>query len=258
MTLETPSGSGPSDRPSANVIAARELGVGYADETLVAGIDLTVWAGESLALIGINGSGKSTLLKTMVGLLPSTGGNLLVFGQKPGVSRQRVAYLSQARATSFLLPLEAADVALMGCYPRRGLLRRIKPEDRTLVHAALEIMGVQHLARTPLRSLSGGQQQRVFLAQALVQQADLLVLDEPTAGLDAGGRDVYLRAMEGELARGAAVVTATHDIAEAAACTQALLLARKVVAVGPPQSVLTPDMLLETFGAHTENPCGLR
>jgi ABC-type Mn2+/Zn2+ transport system ATPase subunit len=230
------------------VVATHDLVVGYAGEPVVAGISVTVRPGESLALVGINGSGKSTLLKTLVGLLPALGGKAAVFDLAPGLSARRIAYLGQTRAASFLLPLRARDVVQMGCYPRRGLFGRITADDRALVRAAMETMGVAHLADAPLRALSGGQQQRVYLAQALVQQADLLMLDEPTAGLDAGGREVYLRAMEHELARGAALITATHDIQEAAACTQALLLARRVVALGPGRAVLTPEALLETFG----------
>ncbi len=236
------------DHAAPPVVATGDLVVGYAGEPIVAGISVAVRPGESLALVGINGSGKSTLLKTLVGLLPALGGMATVFGQAPGRTVRRIAYLGQARASSFLLPLRASDIVQMGCYPRRGLFGRITADDRALVRAAMETMGVAHLADAPLRALSGGQQQRVHLAQALVQQADLLVLDEPTAGLDAGGREVYLRAMEHELARGAALITATHDIQEAAACTQALLLARRVVALGPGRAVLTPAALLETFG----------
>jgi ABC-type Mn2+/Zn2+ transport system ATPase subunit len=236
------------DHMAPPVVETHDLVVGYAGESIVAGISVVVRPGESLALVGINGSGKSTLLKTLVGLLPALGGRATVFGQAPGRTARRIAYLGQTKASSFLLPLRVSDIVQMGCYPRRGLFGRITAEDRALVRTALETMGVAHLADAPLRALSGGQQQRVYLAQVLTQQADLLVLDEPTAGLDAGGREVYLRAMEHELARGAALITATHDIQEAAVCTQAMLLARRVVALGPGRAVLTPEALLETFG----------
>jgi ABC-type Mn2+/Zn2+ transport system ATPase subunit len=235
-------------RADATVLNAHELVVGYADEPIIAGISVSVHAGESLALVGINGSGKSTLLRTIVGLLAPLGGTLTVFGQAPGTTPRRIAYLAQMRTDSFMLPLRAGDVVLMSCYPRRGLFGRITPQDRELVRVAMATMGIAHLSDAPLRTLSGGQQQRVYLAQVLAQRADLLILDEPTAGLDAGGREVYLTAMEAELARGAALITATHDIQEAAACTQALLLARRVVALGPGRAVLTPEALLETFG----------
>jgi ABC-type Mn2+/Zn2+ transport system ATPase subunit len=112
----------------------------------------------------------------------------------------------------------------------------------------LHTLGVERLADAPRRSLSGGQQRRVYLAQVLASRADLLALDEPAAGLDAPGREVYAQAMRDELARGASVVTATHDIQEAADCGQVMLLAHRVVAVGPCDQVLTPETLLEAFG----------
>ena len=121
--------------------------------------------------------------------------------------------------------------------------------DDEIVFSAMRTMGIENLADTPLRSLSGGQQQRTYLAQVLAHQADLLVLDEPTSGLDAGGRELYLQAINDELSRGASIIVATHDIQEEATlCHQVILLARKVVAIGAPQEVLTPDALLETFG----------
>ena len=122
-------------------------------------------------------------------------------------------------------------------------------EDDEIVNAAMRAMHIEKLAEMPLRYMSGGQQQRTYLAQVLAHQADLLVLDEPTAGLDAGGRDLYLQAICNEMARGAAVVSATHDIQEEAnMCDQVMLLARRVVAYGLPKSVLTPENLLVTFG----------
>ena len=113
----------------------------------------------------------------------------------------------------------------------------------------MKTMGIEKLANAPLRSLSGGQQQRTYLAQVLAHRADLLVLDEPTSGLDAGGRELYLHAINDELCRGASIIMATHDIQdEAALCHQVMLLAHKVIALGPPEKVLTPEALLETFG----------
>ena len=109
-------------------------------------------------------------------------------------------------------------------------------------------MGIEHLANTPLWYLSGGQQQRTYIAQVLAHRADMLVLDEPTAGLDASGQEVFMQAMKAELSRGATLITATHDIKEASACDLVMLLARQVVAVGTPQHILTPELLLKTFG----------
>ena len=240
--------SAPRPVGEAPAIAARDLSVGYGGVPLVAGIYLVVPSHSSLALVGTNGSGKSTLLRTLVGLLPSVAGSLVVLGARPGGAPRRLAYGAQFHASGFVLPLRAIEVVRMARYPERGLLGRLRSEDHDLVDWAMETMGVRDLARSPLRSLSGGQQQRVYLAQALARRADLIVLDEPTAGLDAGGRELYLQAFAAELARGASIVTATHDIAEAAEYDQVLLLARRVVALGPGADVLTADRLLETFG----------
>lgn len=238
-----------ANSPSGEIrLRTRQLDIGYDSETVVAEITLELRSGQSLALVGINGSGKSTLLKTIVGLLPPLGGDLEVLGTRPGGAPRRIAYLSQFHTSGFVLPLRARDVVGMGRFSARGLLGQMTTEDDELVAAAMRTMGVERLADAPLRSLSGGQQQRVYLAQVLARRADLLVLDEPSAGLDAGGREVYTQAMQAELARGAAIVTATHDIQEAANCDQAMLLAHRVVAIGPGREVLTPETLLETFG----------
>jgi ABC-type Mn2+/Zn2+ transport system ATPase subunit len=131
-------------------------------------------------------------------------------------------------------------------------------EDDEACAAAMAAMGVTDLARRALGELSGGQQQRVHLAQALARRADVLVLDEPTSGLDAASRVRYLDAVAGERARGAAVVAATHDVGEAARADRVLLLAGRVVALGPPAEVLTAPNLLATFGIALEDlPGGL-
>jgi ABC-type Mn2+/Zn2+ transport system ATPase subunit len=230
-------------------LEAKSLDIGYSGDVVVPDITVGLKPGEALGLIGTNGCGKSTFLKTIVGLLPSLAGRLSVFGMPPGKNHARIAYLGQFHSSGFVLPIRAIDVVRMGRFPLHGLWQRMGPPDEEIVLAAMQTMGVEKLAESPLRSLSGGQQQRVYLAQVLAHRADLLVLDEPASGLDAGGKELYLRAVRGELLRGAAVVMATHDIQEEAAlCRQVMLMARKVVAIGAPQDVLTPEALLKTFG----------
>jgi ABC-type Mn2+/Zn2+ transport system ATPase subunit len=238
----------PATAGAGLAIEARHLSVGYPGDPVIEGIELAVGAGTSLALVGTNGSGKSTLLRTLVGLIAPRAGRLTVLGAGPGATPRRLAYLSQFHPSGFILPLRAIDVVRMARFPNLGLLGRPTAEDRDLVDRAMDAMGVTDLAREPLRNLSGGQRQRVYLAQVLARRADLIVLDEPNAGLDAGGRERYLRAFAAELDRGAALVTATHDISEAIEYDQVLLLARRVVALGRGDEVLTPDRLLETFG----------
>lgn len=229
-------------------LCARSLDVGYGGATVVAGIDVAVAPGDTLAVVGTNGSGKSTFLKTVVALEQPVGGTLEVLGGRPGAAPARVAYVAQHHRGSTILPIRARDVVAMGRFAGKGLLGRLGPEDRRLIDAALERMGITDLAGEALRDLSGGQRQRVHLAQALARQPDLLVVDEPTSGLDAVGRHLLEDALAAERARGCAVIVATHDMAEAMRADGCLLLAGRVVAAGPPREVVTPARLVETFG----------
>ncbi len=229
-------------------LIANHLDVGYRGERIVTEINCTLQSGEAIALVGVNGSGKSTFLKTIVGLLTPMAGELKLFGQNPAQSSKRIAYLSQFHGSGFILPLRAIDIVRMGRFPEHGLFGRMNSKDEELVKVAMRRMDVESLADSSLRSLSGGQQQRIYLAQVLARQADLLVLDEPTSGLDATGKELYSQAIRQEMERGASIISATHDIQEAAMCCQVMLLARKVVAFGPGSQVLTPEKLLETFG----------
>ncbi len=248
-SVTAPAGTVPLSPDGAPYVEAKSLSIGYSGEVVVPDINFELRRGQAIALIGTNGSGKSTLLKTLVGLLSPLAGQLSVFGMPPGSNHQRIAYLGQFHASGFVLPIRAVDVVRMGRFPLRGLWQRMSREDDEIVMSAMRVMGIEKLADSPVRALSGGQKQRTYLAQVLAHRADLLVMDEPTSGLDAGGRDLYLHALNDELCRGAAILMATHDIQEEAAlCHQVMLLARRVVATGPPQEILTPDALLETFG----------
>jgi ABC-type Mn2+/Zn2+ transport system ATPase subunit len=129
-----------------------------------------------------------------------------------------------------------------------GLHKLPRAEREARVREVLALVGLSSSAQRYPHELSGGQQQRVYLAQVLARRADLLLLDEPTAGLDAPGRAAYIDALSFEKNRGAAVVTATHDVGEASMCDRVLLLAGRVIADGPPNVVMTPENLLETFG----------
>jgi ABC-type Mn2+/Zn2+ transport system ATPase subunit len=230
-------------------IQASRLVVGYHGSPVVAGIDFELRAGQSMALIGVNGSGKTTLLRTIAGLQPPVSGALEVLSLPPGASKGRVAYLSQFHPSGMVLPLCVVDIVRMARYPARGLLGRITEADEALVFDAMKIMGIEHLADTPLRSLSGGQQQRVHVAHALAHRADVLLLDEPASGLDIAGRELHLQAMHAELERGASIITATHDIQRTLDYDWVMLLARRVVAIGPAREVMRPDILLEAFGS---------
>jgi ABC-type Mn2+/Zn2+ transport system ATPase subunit len=248
MVTTTDGTAGTSGPPSAWAVEAAALDVGYLGHAVVEQISLTLRPGGLLCLIGTNGSGKSTLLKTLAGLIEPVAGEVRVLGGAPGSQPARVGYLSQHPASSFTLPLRAADVVAMGRFAHLGLLRRTRPVDRSACAEAIERMGVGSFADAPLMELSGGQRQRVHLAQALARRADLLLLDEPTAGLDIEGRDTFARAVAAERARGCAVVMSTHDIDDAETADLVLLLAGRIVAAGPPEQVLTPENLRASFG----------
>lgn len=233
---------------AAAALRARDLAVGYRGHAVVRGIDVSLEPGALLALVGTNGSGKSTFLRTVIGLLPVVGGELTVLGRAPGAARREIGYLRQYHTDSGVLPLRAIDVVRMGRFAELGLFGHPDVHDRELVDRALERMGITDLADEPLRSLSGGQRQRVHLAQTLAREGTLLLLDEPSAGLDAAGRELYLRAVDEERERGAAVVVSTHDIGEARRADRVVLLAQRVVASGPPTAVLTAENLLDAFG----------
>lgn len=221
---------------------------GHGGRAVVEGITLQLEPGGLLCLIGTNGSGKSTMLKTLAGLLAPVGGTVEVLGAAPGTQPARVAFLAQRPASSFTLPICAADVVAMGRFARLGLVRRARAIDRAVCAESMERMGVVEFAQRPLMELSGGQQQRTHLAQALARQADVLLLDEPTAGLDPSGRDVFARAVQAERDRGCAVVMATHDLDDADGADHVLLLAGRIIASGPPADVLTPENLKISFG----------
>ena len=230
-------------------IEAVDLSIGFPEETIVSSINFTLDRGEAMALIGTNGSGKSTLLKTIVGLLPTIGGRLEVVGKKPGAAPKKIAYLGQFHHSGFVLPLRAVDVVRMGRFPTHGLMRPMGTEDDDIVRTAMRTMGIDKLGDRPLRSMSGGQQQRTYLAQVLAHGLTCWYSMSLLPGSDVGGRELYLHAINDEICRGASLLISTHDIQdEAALCTQVMLLARKVVALGPPEKVLTPEALLEAFG----------
>ncbi|MFZ9623066.1 MAG: metal ABC transporter ATP-binding protein [Ilumatobacteraceae bacterium] len=234
--------------PSAPTISATHLDVGHGVHSVVRDISLQVHAGELVVLIGTNGSGKSTLLKTMAGMLPPLHGEIAVLERRPGSAPRRVAYLPQHPVSSHTLPLRARDIVAMGRYAHLGLFRRATGTDRSIVREAMQRTGAVEFEHQPLRELSGGQQQRTHLAQVLARQAEVLLLDEPTAGLDLSGKRAVADVIASERARGVTVVLATHDLHDAESATAVMLLAQRVVAYGPPAQALSDANVRECFG----------
>ena len=229
-------------------ISADHLCVGYGKHPVVEGVMLDMHPGGLLVLIGTNGSGKSTLLKTLAGLIHPVHGDLHVLGQHAGQLPTRVAYLPQHPVSSHTLPLQVRDVVTMGRFAHLGLFKRTSSSDRAIVSSAMQRTGIDEQANKPIRDLSGGQQQRTHLAQVLAREAEILLLDEPTAGLDINGRKLVAELIAAERARGVTVVMATHELADAEQATSVMLLAQRVVSMGPPQEALRDEYLRECFG----------
>ena len=233
---------------NTTTISADHLCVGYGKYPVVEGVMLDMHPGELLVLIGTNGSGKSTLLKTLAGLIHPVHGDLHVLGQHAGQLPTRVAYLPQHPVSSHTLPLQVRDVVTMGRFAHLGLFKRTSSSDRDIVSSAMQRTGIDAQANKPIRDLSGGQQQRTHLAQVLAREAEILLLDEPTAGLDINGRKLVTELIAAERARGVTVVMATHELADAEQATSVMLLAQRVVSMGPPQEALRDEYLRECFG----------
>jgi ABC-type Mn2+/Zn2+ transport system ATPase subunit len=211
---------------------------------------LELAAGAVTALVGPNGSGKSTLLHAIGGLLTPASGTLHVLGRSPEAVRRRVAYVLQTVTVTEHLPITVREVVAMGRYGTAGPFRRLGTDDRARIDAAIERLELTALARRHLGELSGGQRQRALVAQALVQDADVLLLDEPVSGLDLASSDRIREVIDGERAAGRTVVLATHDLAEAQRADDLVLLAGRVVAAGPPATALTRQALAEAYGGR--------
>lgn len=229
-------------------IIADHLCVGYGKHPVVLGVTLAMQPGELLVLIGTNGSGKSTLLKTLAGLIHPVHGELHVLGHHAGQLPTRVAYLPQHPVSSHTLPLQVRDVVTMGRFAHLGLFKSATKDDQIIVEESMRRVGIEEQANKPIRDLSGGQQQRTHLAQVLARQAEVLLLDEPTAGLDINGRKLVASLIAAERARGVTVVLATHELLDAENATSVMLLAQRVVALGPPEVALRDEFLRECFG----------
>ena len=203
-----------------------------------------------MGIVGPNGAGKSTLLKALLGLVPPVSGSVRLLGEPPGRQRRRVAYVPQREAVDWDFPAVVWDVVMMGRVPHIGWLRRPSLADRSHVEAALAEVGLNHLAHRPIGQLSGGQQQRVFLARALAQQPDLLLLDEPFTGIDAATEAVLYRVIDRLRSQGRTILIVNHDLGALHRYDLVALLNGRLIAFGPPLQVATPSNLEQTYAGR--------
>jgi len=202
------------------------------------------------ALIGPNGSGKSTLLHTISGVLTPLAGEVQVLGHSPAESRSDVAYVLQSQSQAAARPITAREVVTLGLSTERRALRPLTAAQRERVANVMERMEITALANHFLSDMSGGQRQRVLIAQGLVQDAAVLLLDEPISGLDIASAATIQREMEAERDKGRTVIVATHDLGEAAGSDAAVLVSGRVIAYGEPSAVLTAEHLQVAYAGR--------
>ena len=205
-------------------------------------VTFTAASGQAVAVLGPNGGGKTTLFRALLGELPAAAGDTTVHGT--------IAYVPQTERSRLDFPVSALDVALMGAYARTPWFRRIAARDRATARAALDRVGLADRADARFGALSGGQRQRVLIARALVQDAGVLLLDEPFAGVDRTSEEAIVQILDELRGEGRVLLIATHDVEQARHWDRVLCLAGAQIAYGPPAETLTNAVLEATYGAE--------
>ncbi|WP_164234661.1 metal ABC transporter ATP-binding protein [Microbacterium hydrocarbonoxydans] len=232
-------------------IDAHDVSVRYGEVTALEDVSLQVPFGSVTALVGMNGSGKSTLFKTLTGMVRPAHGRVRLDGVAPLEARRRrmIGYVPQSEDVDWAFPVSVRDVVMMGRYGHLGPTRRAHRADREIVDSALERVELADLADRQIGQLSGGQRKRVFVARGIAQDARILLLDEPFAGVDKKSEAMIVRLLRESAAEGRTVLVSTHDLhALPALADAAVLLLRRVLFHGPVDEALRPEQLARTFG----------
>ena len=243
----------PAAEPATQVPAVEiaDLTVAYRDKPVLWDVDLAVPPGVLMAVVGPNGAGKTTLIKSVLGLVRPAAGSIRVLGLPYDEARTRVAYVPQRGTVDWDFPATVRDVVTMGRYGALGWFRRPGRAERAAAMAALDQVGMAPYASRHISQLSGGQQQRVFLARALVQDAEVYLMDEPFQGVDATTEHAILEILRALRARGRTVVVVHHDLQTVAEYfDQVTLLNVRLIASGPVDEVFTEERLRETYGGR--------
>lgn len=229
-------------------IQVKNLTVSYGPVPALLDVTLDIPSGQLVGVIGPNGSGKSTLLKAILGFVTPDFGNVKIFGEPAENAKGRVAYVPQRGAVDWDFPITVREVALMGRYGRVPWWRDLSAEDYQVADEALEMVRMEDFRDRQIGQLSGGQQQRVFMARAMAQGGEILLLDEPFSGVDAATEGAILDVLEETRTAGRTLVVVHHDLTTAAEYFDSLvLLKQRCYAHGPPDSVLHPELLAEVY-----------
>lgn len=230
-------------------VEVHDLTVAYREKPALWDVDLTVAPGTMTAIVGPNGAGKTTLVKAILGLLPVVAGNVLIDGQPLRIGRRRIAYVPQKSSVDWDFPATVFDLVQMGTYGRLGWFRRPGPTERELTRRAMAQVGLEDLGDRQIGQLSGGQQQRAFLARALVQQADIYILDEPLQGVDAVTERAVIQLLHELRSQGKTILVVHHDLNTVPTYFDSVaLLNVRIVASGPVAETFTAENLKRTYG----------
>jgi ABC-type Mn2+/Zn2+ transport system ATPase subunit len=244
--------------PSPFPLEARQLSVHFGARSALECVDARFGSGETVSLLGPNGAGKSTLLKALAGILPPSHGEVLLHGRPVRRPSPAVVYVPQRSGVDWGFPVSVLDVALLSRGLGRSRFTPLGGRDRADALAALDRVGMRALADVQIGQLSGGQQQRAFLARALLQDGEVYLLDEPFAGVDVPTQELLVSLFGRLRDAGKTIVYATHDLSQAAASSdRVMLLNRRLVAAGPPAAVMTADLLRGAFGGQAVVPVGM-
>jgi manganese/iron transport system ATP-binding protein len=238
------------------ILDVQHINVRYNGRVALENITFHLHEGERVAVVGPNGAGKSTLFKVVAGVLPPTSGDVRIFGTQPG-GHACIGYIPQRSQVDWSFPVTVADVVMMGRSAKLGMLSWPHKKDWEHVHHALETVDLSNLASRQIGQLSGGQQQRMFIARALAQEAELMLMDEPFTGLDTPSQEGILDLLDRLKRENVTVMVATHDLDQASShFDRILLLNQQMVAFGEPQIVMHTDNLLKAYGGRLRSVNG--
>lgn len=229
-------------------IEVNHLTVSYGPVPALLDVTVKIPKGALVGVIGPNGSGKSTLIKAILGFTRPDFGDVQIFGRPAEYAKGSVAYVPQRGSVDWDFPVTVREVALMGRYGHVRWWRELSANDRRIAEESLAMVRMSDFCDRQIGQLSGGQQQRVFMARAMAQGADILLLDEPFSGVDAATEHAILDVLQRTKAAGRTLVVVHHDLATAARYFDLLiLLKQRLFAFGPPSAVLQPDLLSEVY-----------
>lgn len=235
-----------------NALEVYELTVNYGQTPILWDLSFEVPQGKLVGIFGPNGAGKSTFLKAGLGVVKPVSGKVSFFGEPYAKIRKRIAYVPQKESVDWDFPITVIDVVLMGHYGKLGLFRWIRKTDREQAMACLEMVGMERYANRQIAQLSGGQQQRAFLARALMQEADIYLMDEPFAGVDMATEKAIVELMRKLRDEGKTVFVVQHDLKTAKEYYDwAILLNMHLIAAGPIDEVFTEEQLKRTYGKES-------